>query len=148
MERLIALAVVLLVTAAFAAWWRARDGRVTAVPSAGPAEQADRAAAADVVAAINPATPLVLVEFTAPNCVPCATTKQILDGIAADRDEVSVASVDVADALDLARAHNILRAPTTLLVSAEGHLLGRVSGIPRDGELEALLDGTREVSAA
>ena len=145
MERLIALAVVLLVTAAVAAWWRARDGRVTAAPSAA---LSDRAPAADVVAAVSPATPLVLVEFTAPNCVPCATTKQILDGIAADRDEVSVASLDVADALDLARTHRVLRAPTTLVVTSEGHLLGRVSGIPRDGELEALLDGTREASAA
>ena len=140
MDRLLVLLVVVAATAMFSAWWRARDGRVV---SRGPADgpwSALPVEAADVVAAVDPRSPLVLVEFTAPDCQPCRTTATLLHEVVADREDVTIATLDVGDALDLARAHRIMRAPTTLLVSHQGHLLGRVGGVPRRDELEALLD--------
>jgi hypothetical protein len=165
-ERLIVLVVVLLVTAAISAWWRARDGRVIGAPLAGtrlvgipdvgaPVTASGTGSrwaglpveAADVAAAVRPTTPLTLVEFTAPDCQPCTRTRELLDEVTAGRDDVRVHALDVGDVLDLARAHRILRAPTTLLISEEGHLLGRVGGVPRRDQLVALLDRTAEVAA-
>lgn len=150
MDRLLVLLIVLAATAFVAAWWRARDGRVIGVPRAEEGSRWDvlPREAADIAAVVPGETALVLVEFTAPDCVPCAQTKAVLDRAAAGREEVSVVALDVADALDLARAHRILRAPTTLLISAEGHLLGRVAGVPRADELSALLDGARQTQHA
>jgi thiol-disulfide isomerase/thioredoxin len=152
-DRLLVLLAVLVVTGAVAAWWRARDGRVigaslpVGTPAASPWEGLP-VDAADVVAAITPSTPLTFVEFTAPDCVPCARTRELLDDVTADRPDVSVVAVDVADGLDLARAHRIMRAPTTLLITADGHLLGRVSGVPRADELDELLARTATGSRA
>lgn len=140
MDRIAVLLVVLLLTGVVAAWWRARDGRVTA---AAPRAGGGTPTAADVAAAVAPTTPLVLVEFTAPDCASCARTKVLLDAAAATRDDLSVVAIDVADGVGLARAHGIMRAPTTLLLSADGHLLGRVAGVPRPGQLAALLDDAR-----
>lgn len=146
MDRLLVLLAVVAVTGLLAVWWRRRDGRVTTAPTAiGLARGHD---AADIAAAVKPATPLVLVEFTAPGCVSCGSAKVVLEDVAAGRDDLSVVAVDVGDALDLARAHRIMRAPTTLLISADGHLLGRVGGIPRRPELVALLDAHGQASAA
>lgn len=155
MERALVLLAVVALTAAVTAWWRARDGRVRVLAPAPTPRAADGptedhpwdglpAEAADVVAAIGLETPFALVEFTAPDCAPCAAAKLVLDEAVAARPAVTVAQLDVAEALDLARAHRVMRAPTTLLVSADGHLLGRVSGVPRRDELEDLLDATAD----
>ncbi|CAN5473398.1 hypothetical protein BH23ACT9_BH23ACT9_02060 [soil metagenome] len=152
MERILVLFVVLVVTALVATWWRARDGRVIGTSLSATARGSRWAGipveAADIAAVVNPATELVLVEFTAPDCVPCARTRELLDEVAAGRDDVSVAALDVGEALDLARAHRIMRAPTTVLITAEGHLLGRVSGVPRPDQLITLLDSTRQHQTA
>ncbi len=151
MERLIVLAAVLLVTGLFSAWWRARDGRVFPATLTG-SDPGSRwvgipIEAGDVVRRIAPTAELTLVEFTAPDCVPCLRTRTLLDEVAAERDDLDVVSLDVAEAAELVRAHRIMRAPTTLLVTREGHLLGRVSGLPRPEELRALVDSTREPQA-
>ncbi len=153
MDRILILLAVLAVTALFSAWWKARDGRVIGQPvvtssvpgsrwAAIPVEAADVAAAVAALGA--PTTELTFVEFTAPDCVPCVRTKALLEEVSADRDDVSVVSLEVSEHLDLVRAHRIMRAPTTVLVTTDGHLLGRVGGLPRRDELVALLDGTRE----
>jgi thiol-disulfide isomerase/thioredoxin len=144
-DRVLVLLAVLALTGLAAAWWRARDGRVIGFGAgAGGGARADGSTApptaADLAAAVRPATRLALVQFTAPDCHPCTTTRALLDEVAADRADLSVHALDVAEALDLARAHRVLRAPTTLLVTDDGHLLGRVSGVPRADELRALLD--------
>ncbi len=152
MERVIVLLVVLVATGLFSAWWKARDGRVIGAAARAPLTASVPGSrwagipveAADVVERIDPKTELTLVEFTAPDCVPCTQTKALLDEVAADRDDLGVVSLDVGDALDLVRAHRIMRAPTTLLVTRDGHLLGRVSGLPRREELLALVDSTHE----
>jgi thiol-disulfide isomerase/thioredoxin len=129
-DRVVLLVAVVAATAAVAAWWRAREGRVRArrpAPSA---------------AATGPPSgaPLTLLELTAPSCAPCARAKLVLDAVAADRPAVEVRTVDIADALDLARAHRVLRAPTTLLVDGRGQVRAVVGGVPRREELEATVD--------
>ena len=157
MDRVLVLLFVIGATAVFSAWWKARDGRVRG-PVASPGADHDRpdpaagsstsrwstlpVEAADLAAAVAPSTPLVFVEFTAPNCRPCVATREVLERAVAGRDDVGIVALDVAEALDLARSHRVMRAPTTLLITDEGHLLGRVSGVPREDELLALLDST------
>ncbi len=123
---------VLAVTAAFALWWRARQGRVTDVaPDAKAFGRASLGA---------PEGTTLLVEFTAPGCVPCAQTKSILTSAAQAHDGVTVVVADVGDHLDLARAHRVLRAPTTLVVDAQDRVRHRISGVPTPGDVEALID--------
>ncbi len=142
MERVVVLLAIVALVAAVATVRRARDGRVRALPTdAGPAAVTDLAALADPGAAIT------LVEFTAPTCSTCAAARAVLEEVASGRD-VAVVDVDVADALDVARAHRVMRAPTTLVVAADGALLGRVAGIPRRDELAALLDAAEQVRSA
>lgn len=162
MDRVVVLLLVITATGAFSAWWKARDGRVRANAASRPSgpdrsgqDRPDPVAgssvsrwstlpveAADIAAAVAPASPLVFVEFTAPNCQPCVATREVLDRVTAGRSDVGIVALDVAEALDLVRAHRVMRAPTTLLITEEGHLLGRVSGVPREDELLALLDST------
>jgi thiol-disulfide isomerase/thioredoxin len=83
---------------------------------------------------------VALVEFTAPHCAPCTAARQVLEDVARDQEAV-VVSVDLAEPTGdhLARAHRVLRAPTTFVVAPDGHVRGRVSGVPRHRDLEALL---------
>jgi thiol-disulfide isomerase/thioredoxin len=127
----LALLVVLALTGAVALWWRSRQGRVS--EAAG-----DAFARAEVGV---PAGVPLLVEFTAPGCVPCSQAAEVLGAIAARRDDVAFATADVGEHLDLARAHGILRAPTTLLVDADDRVRARISGVPAPDDVEALLDG-------
>ncbi|MGI9017602.1 MAG: thioredoxin family protein [Euzebya sp.] len=160
MERLLILLAVVALVSVVSLWWRRRDGRVLSASPARPNELRQAGAlrpapatsrwsglpieAADVADALSPATPLCLVEFTAPDCTACVQTLAMLHELSAERTDVSVRSLQVADSLDLVRAHRIMRAPTTLLITSEGHLLGRVSGVPRRQELADLLDSTRQ----
>lgn len=161
MDRVIILLAVVAATGLLSAWWKARDGRVRVTAPAlspdAPGPTPDHphqpwsgmpVEAADLAAAVNSPTPLTLVEFTAPDCRPCVAAKAVLTEAITDRDDVTFTTLDVAEALDLARAHRVMRAPTTLLISDEGHLLGRVSGVPRPDELSALLDATRQPTPA
>jgi thioredoxin-like negative regulator of GroEL len=137
MTDVLVLLVVLLLTGAAAAWYRSHQGRVTAVEGA----TFDRGRLGAPVGAT------LLVEFTAPGCVPCGQAREVLETVARDRPDVAVVLADVGDHLDLARAHGILRAPTTLLVDPEGRVCHRISGVPAGADVTALLDG-RRVQAA
>lgn len=148
MERVLILLLVLVATGAFSAWWRARDGRVRTRGSNNGRWDGLPIEAADIAGVVAPTTPLTLVQFTAPDCQPCVATRRLLDETAGDRPDVSVTAVDVGDVIELVKAHRIMRAPTTVLISDRGHLLGRVAGLPRAEELQALLDSTRQPQAA
>jgi thiol-disulfide isomerase/thioredoxin len=129
----VALLVVLAVTGAVALWWRSRQGRVAEVPDGDAFGRATLGA---------PAGTTLLVEFTAPGCVPCGQAKAILAEAADARDDVVFVTADVGEHLDLARAHGILRAPTTLVVDADDRVRHRISGVPSPDDVAALLDGS------
>jgi len=139
--RLLVLVLVLTASAAIAWWWRSHEGRVTAVAGR-PGSGAALADAAGVTG--RPA----LVEFVAPDCVPCRAAKVVLDAAAAERPGIVVAMLDVGDALPHARRHGVLRAPTTFVLDPDGNVVGRVSGVPRRDELAALLDSLPDGAVA
>lgn len=136
MERALILLAVVLVAVAASALWRRLDGRTT-TPVGAAGEGADLLA--HVHGDRSAATPWTFVEFTAPDCVPCRATAAVLEEVAADRSDVTVAAVDVAEGLELARAHGVLRAPTTFLVDAEGTIVSRTGGVPVAENLRTLL---------
>jgi thioredoxin-like negative regulator of GroEL len=137
MTDVLVLLVVLALTAGVALWHRSREGRVSGV--AGEAFDRARLGA--------PAGVRLLVEFTAPTCASCGAAKDVLDAVARDRADVLVVTVDVGDHLDLARAHSIMRAPTTLVVDEADRVRHRISGVPTSGDVVAVLDGRRAQAA-
>lgn len=129
------LIAVLAAVALFSVWWKRRDGRVR--------EVADRFSADELATlGLAPGAPALL-EFTAPHCAPCRATKQVLDDVAGLWPEVAVLAVDVGDALELSKAHHVMRAPTTFVLGPDGVVRGRIGGVPDPGELAALLDEGR-----
>ena len=127
----LALAAVLALTAATALVLRARDGRVRA--GAGVLSRAQLAAVG------APAGAELLLELTAPGCAPCVAARRVLDEVAAGRTDVAVRAVDVGDAVDVARAAGVLRAPTTLVVAPDGRVRARIGGVPSAADVRALL---------
>jgi thiol-disulfide isomerase/thioredoxin len=81
----------------------------------------------------------VLLEVTAPGCTTCAAARRVLDAVAAAEPGVTVAVADVAQHPDVARAHRVLRAPTTFVVAPDGSVRARIAGVPVDGEIRDLL---------
>lgn len=132
MTELAVLGLVVAVTAAAALWWRARDGQVRAVT--------DRFTDGELAALDAPVGRQLLVEFTAPSCAPCVAARRVLDQAVADRDDAAVRVADVAEQLDLARAHGVLRTPTTFAVAPDGVVLGRIAGVPDPADVADLLD--------
>jgi thiol-disulfide isomerase/thioredoxin len=140
MSDLAILAVLILLVGATSWWWRARDGHV-------------RRAHGHVVDGLRgdlgvPPGGWLLLLFTAPSCTPCVAARQVLDQLAGGRPDVQVASVDVGERLDLARAHHVMRAPTVLVVDEAGDVVARVSGVPQRAELLDILDASPSESAA
>jgi thiol-disulfide isomerase/thioredoxin len=127
----VALLVVLAVTGASALWLRSRQGRVTT----------EAGAAFDRAALGVPAGTTLLLEFTAPGCASCGHAARVLGAVAAARPAVEHVTADVGAHLDLARAHAILRAPTTLLIDADDRVRHRIGGVPDPADVAALLDG-------
>ena len=131
MNPLLTLLAVLAVTALVAWLLRRNDGRLRTVDEdVTVADQQDLGVDQDRWA---------LVEFTAPSCQPCVQARQVLDEVAAEADDVDVVAVDVAEHLDAARHHGVLRAPTTLVIAPGGHVRARISGVPHADQLRTLL---------
>ena len=79
------------------------------------------------------------VQFSSAFCAPCRTTRRILADIAAEVPGVAHIEVDAEHHLDLVRRLNILRTPTTLVLSPEGHELTRAAGVPRREQVHMVL---------
>jgi thiol-disulfide isomerase/thioredoxin len=118
-------------------WWRRRDGRLRAVvPSRGEGVPVAAAALAGLGV---PAGVVTLVQFSAPVCAPCRATRRVLEEVRAGMDGVHLVEVDVAERLDLARALDVWRTPTVLMVDADGRVVRRASGVPDRDDLVAAL---------
>ena len=110
--------------------------------SEGRIETTDGTPWARVVAAL-PAAELgeraTLVQFSSSFCAPCRTTRVLLSDIAGREDGVAHLEVDAEKHLDLVRALDVRRTPTTLVLDASGAELTRAAGAPRREQVLAVL---------
>ncbi|BCJ62356.1 thioredoxin family protein [Micromonospora endophytica] len=121
---------VLVVATAVGLWHRRRDGRITA---AGPTAGASAALAGLGVTTGAP----VLVQFSSAVCAPCQATRRVLERVGRTVDGVRLLEVDAERHLAAARALDVWRTPTVLLVDGDGRIARRVSGVPDAAELTA-----------
>lgn len=137
MTRLLLIAAVLAVATAIGLWWRARNGRYTAVDptvlaAADAAPDDDSAAGAEALGADDIGAPLgaraTFVQLSSEVCAPCRRTHAVLETLVAEHDDLAHVDLDVTEHLDLVRRFHVLRTPTTLLLDPRGVVVGRLSG--------------------
>lgn len=134
LERLLVVAVVVLVVTLVGRLASRRDGRVT--PVASPADRVvlDRATQSRLGLDDTHRGPRAVL-FGSPTCAPCVTVKGVLDEIRAERQDFAWSYVDTADHLDVADEHRIRRVPTLLVLDEQGAVIARSSGVPARQEL-------------
>lgn len=95
----------------------------------------DRTFAATVLAADTP----VVVDFWATWCGPCRSLAPLLEQLAADRDDIAVVKVDVDQAPDVTRAHQLMSVPT-VVIYRDGQPTSRLAGQITRAQIEQALD--------
>lgn len=81
---------------------------------------------------------LMMVDFWADWCGPCRMLGPVLEQLAADRPDVTVAKVDVDENMSLAAAYGVESIPM-LLVFKNGQLVNKSIGFVSQPEIEKLL---------
>lgn len=89
---------------------------------------------------INGSDKPILVDFWAEWCGPCKKIAPILEEIAGERDDVTIAKINVDDHPDLAIKFEVQSIPT-LIVFNNGEVAGRVRGALSKGALLQEIDG-------
>ena len=85
-----------------------------------------------------------LLQFSSAFCAPCRATRTILSDVAEVVPGVVHLEVDAEHHLELVRALDVLRTPTTLILDASGTEATRASGAPRKEAVLSALDGIVE----
>jgi thiol-disulfide isomerase/thioredoxin len=138
---LIAL-LVLLAASAFGLWRRRTDGVLRGTDPRRAAAAAG-AASAEGLAGPSLGGPLgaraTLVQFSSAFCAPCRATRVVLGRIAEEVDGVAHYDLDAESHLELVRALDIRRTPTTLVLDADGRETARAGGVPRREQVLAAL---------
>ncbi len=123
---------VLAACAAFALWWRRREGRMVEAHGAFDRRDLGIGAREDPCATI--------VEFYGEGCAPCVTVEQRLEKIAAEVCDLRVIQLDAGDRLDLADRYNVRRVPTIFVTDPDLRIVWRASGVPtEEAIIKALL---------
>ena len=89
---------------------------------------------------VNSADKPVVVDFWAEWCGPCKKVAPILEEIAGERDDVTIAKLNVDDHPDIAMKFNVMSIPT-MIVFDGGEVAGRVTGALSKGALLQEIDG-------
>jgi len=132
LERVIIVVAVLAVASIAYWWWQQRQGRV-------------RAASADVeLSAADLGAPrgahATFVQFSTPMCAKCPGTARLLKSVADERVGVTHLEIDASERLDLAKRHQIMRTPTTLVLDGTGAIAARMDGAPTPDQAREALD--------
>lgn len=72
-----------------------------------------------------------LVQFSSAFCAPCRATKVVLADVAEHTEGVTHIEIDAESHLELVRAHDIMRTPTTIVLDGSGREVARATGAPR-----------------
>ncbi|GAA4088658.1 TlpA family protein disulfide reductase [Nocardioides kongjuensis] len=80
-----------------------------------------------------------LLQFSSAFCAPCRTTRVVLSDVAGKVDGVAHVEIDAEEHLDLVRALDVRRTPTTLVLDGNGHEVTRAAGAPRREQVLAAL---------
>jgi thiol-disulfide isomerase/thioredoxin len=145
---LIVLVVVLAAASAAGFGLRARQGRFhpqrqsTALPAGtGPGDPVTQTAPNNALTAADLGAPLgqraTLVQFSTEFCTYCGPTRELLAGLAGERDGVAFVEIDAADRMDLTRRLRVMSTPTVLVLGADGAIERRSSGQQRKSDLLA-----------
>jgi thiol-disulfide isomerase/thioredoxin len=132
MTGVLVLCVALVVTAALALVHRWYDGRLRPRQT----QQDLRPMLPEA-----PGERATLVQFSTAFCAPCRATKRVLHEVAQVVPGVTHVEVDAESRLDLVRALDILKTPTTLVLDSEGREVLRATGRPsKQAVLSALVE--------
>ncbi|MGD1170938.1 thioredoxin family protein [Mycobacterium seoulense] len=85
------------------------------------------------------ATGPTVVHFSAAWCGPCAAVRRVVDQVCAELPDVSHVEIDIDANPAAAKRLSVLSLPTTLIFDAEGRQRYRSAGVPKAGDLRALL---------
>jgi thiol-disulfide isomerase/thioredoxin len=80
-----------------------------------------------------------LLQFSSAFCAPCRATRRILEDVASATPGVVHLEVDAEHHLDVVRRLGILRTPTTIVLSEQGHEVTRATGAPTKQQVLAAL---------
>ncbi|MFB7843553.1 thioredoxin family protein [Microbacterium sp. NPDC056052] len=119
---------------------RRRDGRAVAVHGDRHVDPADLMRPLGAHA--------TLVQFSTEFCARCPQVRRMLGSVAAERDGVVHAEVDLTSRSDLAARYKVLSTPTTLIVDPEGRIRSRFTGVPTRAAVLSALDGADHVKEA
>lgn len=145
--RVLLVVLVLAVATGLGLWWRARNGRFTAVDATllGPggtgapdAPGPDRLTPAEL--GVDLGARATFVQLSSEVCAPCRRTHAVLQQLVADHPDATHVDLDVEEHLDLVRRFQVLRTPTTLVLDARGVVVGRLSGATDRRHALAALD--------
>jgi thiol-disulfide isomerase/thioredoxin len=130
------LALAALAAVGFGLYRRHVDGRFVEHADLSPTAWDHVAAAAPRV---QPGERATLVQFSSAFCAPCRTARAVLSDVADHEDGVRHVEIDAEKHLDLVRALDVRRTPTTLILDAAGHEVLRASGAPQKRQVLAAL---------
>lgn len=126
---------VLLAASAFGLWRRRTDGLMRRTAPAADASVAPDAGPSGPLTEPVLGGPLgeraTLVQFSSAFCAPCRATRTVLATVASDLDGVTHYDIDAESHLELVRALDIRRTPTTLVLDASGRETARAGGVPK-----------------